>query len=277
MEKVGQYLLNNATIEEFVYNAPAAIWTYQNGNVVTGDPALGFSYMVSNVNGIKKITVGEGVQYVGRYFIYNLKDCDLTVYFPDGMNITAGYIACGTTGCKIEIRLPSDATEIGANSFSNSSTSEPENGWTEFTMTLPEAIEVIPGYFFGGCDVTNVVFPKNIKTLSGRSFYYCVRETEFVIPKTLETIYGCAFYYSNFSHITFEEGMVEIPDALAHQEYTGSGGYPTNYYYPFYYTTIGEMTLPSTLNTIGRYFLYYAKGPAKLVLPEGLKNVKNAA
>ena len=273
VEKVGQYLLNNATIEEFVYNAPAAIWTYQNGNVVTGDPALGFSYMVSNVNGIKKITVGEGVQYVGRYFIYNLKDCDLTVYFPDGMNITAGYIACGTTGCKIEIRLPSDATEIGANSFSNSSTSEPENGWTEFTMTLPEAIEVIPGYFFGGCDVTNVVFPKNIKTLSGRSFYYCVRETEFVIPKTLETIYGCAFYYSNFSHITFEEGMVEIPDALAHQEYTGSGGYPTNYYYPFYYTTIGEMTLPSTLNTIGRYFLYYAKGPAKLVLPEGLKNV----
>ena len=80
-----------------------------------------------------------------------------------------------------------------------------------------------------------------------------------MIPKTLETYEGYGIRFGTFSHVVFEEGMEEIPASA-------SGG-------KFYNTTIGELTLPSTLKTIGNYFLYNSKGPAKLVLPEGLKTV----
>ena len=259
VEKVGQYLCYHANIREFEYNALAATWINASGNELATNGAAGDSSMLSNVSGLEKITVGEGVQYVGTYFIWNASECNATVYFPDGMDMTQARLIYGTKGCKFDIRLPSDMTAFGQYAFYSSNSTEPEEGWTEYKMTIPDSVETLPKYFFGGCIINDVVFPKNIKTINPYALCYCTRETEFVIPKTLETYEGYGIRFGTFSHVVFEEGMEEIPASA-------SGG-------KFYNTTIGELTLPSTLKTIGRYFLYYAKGPAKLVLPEGLKNV----
>ena len=259
VEKVGQYLCYHANIREFEYNALAATWINASGNELATNGAAGDSSMLSNVSGLEKITVGEGVQYVGTYFIWNASECNATVYFPDGMDMTQARLIYGTKGCKFDIRLPSDMTAFGQYAFYSSNSTEPEEGWTEYKMTIPDSVETLPKYFFGGCIINDVVFPKNIKTINPYALCYCTRETEFVIPKTLETYEGYGIRFGTFSHVVFEEGMEEIPASA-------SGG-------KFYNTTIGELTLPSTLKTIGNYFLYYSKGPAKLVLPEGLKTV----
>lgn len=259
VEKVGQYLCYYANIREFEYNVLAATWINSSGNELSTNGAAGDSSMLSYVSGLEKITVGEGVQYVGTYFIWGATNCDATVYFPDGMDMTSPRLIYSAKGCKFDVRLPSDMKEFGMYAFYNGASTEPAEGWNEFKMTIPDSVETLPKYFFGGCIINDVVFPKNIKTINPYALCYCTRETEFVIPKTLETYEGHGIRYGTFSHVVFEEGLEEIPASA-------SGG-------KFYYTTIGEMTLPSTLNTIGGYFLYYAKGPAKLVLPEGLKNV----
>lgn len=271
VERVGQYLCNYAKIREFEYNVPAAVWLNSSGTPISTG-AEGTSYMFYYSEGLQKITIGEGVQYVGKYFIHYAKECDATVYFPDGMDMSQGYLFYYTKGCKFDVRLPSDMTEFGKYSFYNYATTEPAEGWNEFKMTMPNTVDTLSDYLFGGCIISDVVFSSNLKSIGGKTFFYCTRETEFVISKTVESISGYAFYYSTFSRIVFEEGRVEIPDATAHREYDDHGG-SYNVYYPFYNTKIGEMILPSTLTTIGNYFLYYAKGPAKLVLPEGLKSI----
>lgn len=259
VEKVGQYLCYYANIREFEYNVLAATWINSGGKELTTNGAAGDSSMLSYVKGLEKITIGEGVQYVGTYFIWNASECNATVYFPDGMDMTQAHLIFATKGCKFDIRLPSDMTAFGQYAFYSSNSTEPEEGWTEFKMTIPDSVETLTGYLFGGCVINDVVFPKNIKAIEKYALSYCTRETEFVIPKTVETYEGQSIRYGTFSKVVFEEGMEEIPASST--------------YGKFYYSTIGELTLPSTLKTIGNYFLYYSKGPAKLVLPEGLKTV----
>ncbi|MGN0783959.1 MAG: leucine-rich repeat protein, partial [Christensenellales bacterium] len=259
VEKVGQYLCYYANIREYEYNVPAAIWISSTGAALATNGAAGDSSMLSYVKGLEKITIGEGVQYVGTYFIWNASECNATVYFPDGMDMTQARLIYGTKGCKFDIRLPSDMTAFGQYAFYSSNTTEPEEGWTEYKMTIPDGVETLNGYLFGGCIINDVVFPKTIKTIEQYALNYCMRETEFVIPKTVETYVGQSIRYGTFAKVVFEEGMEEIPASST--------------YGKFYYSTIGELTLPSTLKTIGNYFLYYSKGPAKLVLPEGLKTV----
>lgn len=83
------------------------------------------------------------------------------------------------------IVLSSKVKEIGDNAFADSNISTIDMSQTQITE--------IPKGCFGLCtDLTDIKFPKNLKTIGELAFFSCVALDQIILPETVETLdYEC--------------------------------------------------------------------------------------
>jgi len=77
-------------------------------------------------------------------------------------------------------------------------------------LTLPESLETIEYYAFGGNrSLKSVNIPAKVKTIGGQAFYDCGL-TELVIPEGVQTIDGSAFYGNSLQNLTLPSTIKSI-------------------------------------------------------------------
>ena len=118
-------------------------------------------------------------------------------------------------------------------------------------MTLPESLETIEYYAFGGNrSLKSVNIPAKVKTIGGQAFYDCGL-TELVIPEGVQTIDGSAFYGNSLQNLTLPSTIKSIGSS-AFCRYSGylqsiicnAATPPTLGDNAFYGSTIQEVKVP---------------------------------
>ena len=113
---------------------------------------------------VKKLIVGEGVRYLGKY----------------------AFATC----CNLqEVRLPSTLRRIGASCFADCGALE--------TIELPEGLMVIEDNAFAGCGLTGLTLPSTLAEIGNAAFANCIALKNVSVDRALLTVgldafFGCA-------------------------------------------------------------------------------------
>ena len=134
--------------------------------------------------GIQKVTIGAGVNHVGKYAFTNCAKL-ATVTLPDGLK-TIGKNAFG--GCEklATVTLPEGLQTIGEGAFTGC--------FALSDLTIPKSVETIEEYAFYQCgSLTHVTLPEGLKTIGENAFDQCEKLASITIPKSVTTIGNFAF------------------------------------------------------------------------------------
>lgn len=232
---------------------------------ITNYPSYCFYYC----SALTSVVVPSGMTMVNTYCFYYcsaLQNVALPSSCTSIGNNAFQYSGLRTTA---GFALPSSLTSIGSGAFRNITNSY----FT--TLTIPGTVTTIGSYAFYYCYyLKNITFAsgsgtltlnsyafaycgyysamaldmstRTVTTIPSQCFYYCRYLKEFVFPKGVTTIGTYAFYYcwnqsSAAGTLTIPEGVTSISSSYA-------------FAYCYYLT---EISLPSTLSSIGTYAFYY--------------------
>lgn len=143
-------------------------------------------------------------------------------------------------------------------------------------IVLPSQLQSIGQYAFYGCtSLVDVVFPTTLKTIDEYAFDNCYSIVNLVFPTSLKEIKRYAFYNcSSLENVNFPEGLTYI-------------GYNAFYCsrYDYYYDEYGnyhetrgklkEISLPSTLTTLGSSAFGYQTNLEKVTFADGLTTINS--
>lgn len=130
-----------------------------------------------------------------------------------------------------ELKYFTNVATIGSSAFS---------GCKALTsITIPNSVTSIGGNAFYNCvSLATIVLPDSLTSIEAGTFYGCRGLTSITIPDSVTSIGDKAFYEcTNLSEINLPEGLLTIGEKA------------------FYGSGLLEMTLPSTLTSIGNYSL----------------------
>ena len=126
-------------------------------------------------------------------------------------------------------------------------------------VSLPECLKEIGWYAFKNCPKLAIInFPSTLEVIGQQAFYGCVKLLDANFSENLQSIGDEAFYGCvNLRTLKFSEGTKTIgAGAFSHcynlTNVTFSNTIETIPNYAFYRTNLGEVKLPSNLQTIGR-------------------------
>ena len=133
--------------------------------------------------GIQKVTIGAGVNHVGKYAFTN---CE---------KLTS-------------VTLPAGLKEIEKNAF---------EGCEKLpSINLPEGLKTIGEGAFTACfALSDLTIPKSVETIEEGAFYQCASLTHVTLPESLTTIGKNAFYgCEKLASITIPNGVTAIADGV---------------------------------------------------------------
>lgn len=188
---------------------------------------------------------------------------------PDGTAEIVGYKG---TGQEVEIPSTIDGytvTSIGVEAFGYNLYPEP----MEESIAQTKASEKV--------SITKVVIPSTVTNIGDRAFYYCTRLTEVTIPSSVTYIGDEAFYETPWLE-SYEDGLVYINNSL----YCYKGEMPENTkidikngtiqicgYAFFMYSNLVEVTIPSSVKSIGEFAFYECSGLEKAAIPDSVEYI----
>ena len=191
----------------------------------------------------QELTIGEAVQRIPAYFLYNCSSFTGSLTIPNSVTTIGqgAFINCsGFTG---SLNIPNSVTNIGGNAFRNCS------GFTG-SLFIPESVTSIGGSAFGNCvGLETLVVSENNPKYDSRDNCNSVIETatnilicgikSFRIPNTVTAIYTRAFFLC--SEYT---GSLIIPESvtiIGSEAFMSCRGFT------------GSLVIPSSITSIGQY------------------------
>lgn len=255
----------------------------------------GNEYLTSDDSGM--LYTSDSKTLVSIPFAIDLGDV-LTI--PEGVEIINDYVFQGREFK--EIKFPNSLKNIGKYAFYNSYSGE--------TLSLPKGLESIGDYAFYGCDaLKDINFGDSLVSIGDYAFYYYggLDVTELIFPSTLKSIGSYAFYSSSkLKSIDFGKGIESIGDSAFYRcksllNIDGEENLKTIGNKSFYQceklkeftfgsnlTSIGDyafenchmldsIELPDTVTSIGKYSFAYLSSLKSLKLSEGLKEIPDNA
>lgn len=166
---------------------------------------------------------------------------------------------------------------LGVTNITTIPNSQFQNMQTLVKVTLPQNTKVIGQYAFQNCsNLQEVITPNTLETIETEAFYDCRSLKSFNFNEGLKTIGNSAFYCNNNGY--YDE----------YGNYQTSAGSLTEISLPSTLTTLGDyafynqnkvtkLTIADGLTTIGRYAFYYCSGLTDITWPSTLKTIGNYA
>ncbi|UTY39690.1 leucine-rich repeat domain-containing protein [Allocoprobacillus halotolerans] len=235
----------------------------------------------------------EGKKYkvvgIGSGAFYNVSSTK--VILPEGLEYLADRAFKQTN--VTEIKIPSTVKRIGEDGLRSS--------FTQITFAENSQLEEIGNMAFRGYKGTSLVLPEGVKQIGGRVFEACTNLSSITIPAgaefTATPIFGAT--YQQFSYkgeVVFAQGSkyryidgvlydddtaieireeqqnIVIPEGI---KYINEG---FRIYDTVQYTSIIEsITLPDSLESIGKHAFRDCKALKEIVIPENVTEIGNGA
>ena len=188
----------------------------------------------SMFNGCEKlasVTLPRRVKTIGDYMFYSCKALT-NIVLPDSAEAIGSYAFADCTSLK-RVTLPTGLTTIGPNAFYASALEE---------LDMPDAVTTLDQLAFYECkQLRRVHLSRGLTTIPTRTFSECQLLEEVNIPMRVKRIEAEAFKNCHkLSAPVLPEGLTHIDEAA------------------FWDTRFEHITLPSTLQVIGRYCFRYS-------------------
>ena len=178
---------------------------------------------------MESVSLLAGLVKIGAYAFNGCQNLE-SVALPESLK-TLGYSAF--KACKLlkTIKIPSGVTAIPNQCFDGCSSLE--------NVTIPEGVTTIGDYAFGYCKLNALTLPESLEKIGGYAFTGNKSLKSVNIPAKVKTIETQAFNSCGLTDLVIPEGVQAI-------------GYNT-----FGSNSLRNLTLPSTIKSIGNYaFLY---------------------
>ena len=257
------------------YFSDGECWVLGSGHL-DGDRLL-YELAKKNVNGIKKLLIGRGVNISnGTYLNSGIPIEAIECMGDNGRTLTR---SCIPESLK-EITL-SDFEEIEYNAF-YSSKHISNNTLRPLKVNFPNSIKVIGHDAFRSTDIEEVVFPKKLKRIESLAFAGCKNLTSIKLNEGLEEIKTEAFRNTNIK-------IVNIPKSvknLEHQAFWNcanlktviiNGDYIKNWVIPFDHSKIETLIMNDGVTKINDGFFSSQEELKTIQFSRNLKKIGNSA
>ncbi len=224
------------------------------GDIIQFEDPLVKQLCVQNwdTNGDGELSTDEAaaVTDVGRVFTYNwnVKTFNEFRYFTGVTRIGGdAFHMCGLTS----IDLPANVKEIGGSAFNETDLTSTDGGVTEGVIVIPDGVTTLEWEAFA-CNpgFTSARIPASVTSIYAACFRSCANLATFIVDpeNTVYRAYDDVLYEGNTGLVVYpspKSGPCIIPE-----------GVETIFAYAFYDVSVNELTLPSTLKTMGsEYFI----------------------
>ena len=222
--------------------------------------------------GITDITLPEGLTGLGAYCFYYTSLSSLTI--PEGVTEIPEYCFYGNS-TMAELTLPEALETIGQYAFAGCRSLE--------TLVIPEMINRVDAHAFDSCSgLKEVTMPVDLQ--QGTSLFSGCRNVQTIhylkgktgVMRNHSEVPGSSSGYTYFlenvawqtlQSIDFAEGITRIGE-YAYYCYD-----PEHNSHGVQNTSLTSVTLPSTLESVGKYAFYYHSGLTEMTLPASLAEI----
>lgn len=203
---------------------------------------------------LKEIKFEEGIKRIPEGVLSGCEGIE-SIVIPSTVE-TIG--SCAFMDCESlkSLTIPDSVTEIEYGAF---------HGCTALgSVVLPDSLVTIGAQAFGGCtSLSSVNLPSKLKYLGGGAFSDDTSLTSIKIPASLESCYsGYGPFYgcTHLKEVSFEEGIVRIPNAL----FQGCTG-------------IERIVIPETVATIKEYAFERCTSLVSVSIPDSVTTIGHGA
>ena len=178
------------------------------------------------------VTLPEGLVEIGGFAFKGCKNLE-SVTLPESLTTLGDY---AFISCKLlkTIKIPSGVTTIPNDCFYKCSSLE--------SVTIPEGVTDIGGAAFSGCNLKALTLPESLETIGNYAFEDNRSLKSVNIPAKVKTIGVQAFYNCGLTDLVIPEGVQTIDS------------------YAFFNNSLQNLTLPSTITSIGESTFRYNYG-----------------
>ena len=175
------------------------------------------------------VTLSEGLVEIGGFAFKGCQNLE-SVTLPESLTTLGDY---AFISCKLlkTIKIPSGVTTIPNDCFSKCSSLE--------SVTIPEGVTDIGGAAFSGCNLKALTLPESLETIGNYAFEDNRSLKSVNIPAKVKTIGVQAFYNCGLTDLVIPEGVQTIDR------------------YAFFNNSLQNLTLPSTITSIGNEAFRY--------------------
>jgi len=166
----------------------------------------------------------------------------------DGVTYTVTVLeeGCFKWNSIINVTLPSTITRIERTAFMYSDLA---------SINFPEGLQYIGDYAFYGLDLTAIDIPGTVETIGGSAFAACRSLATVTLHDGIKNIGESAFYRCAMTSVVVPEGITELQKTFIMCD------------------QLQDVTLPSTLRTLGDGTFNGCTKLASITLPEGLETI----
>ena len=188
---------------------------------------LGGEAFRGNTN-LTTVTLPAGLVGIGVYAFYGCKNLE-SVTLPESLT-TLGSRSFESCQSLKTIKIPSGVTAIPDHCFEGCSSLE--------SVTIPEGVTTIGSYAFQSCKLNALTLPESLEEIGSAAFNGNRSLKSVNIPAKVKTIESYAFASCSLTDLVIQEGVQVI------EEYT------------FINNLLKNLTLPSTITSIGKSVFY---------------------
>ena len=177
---------------------------------------------------LESVTLPESLTTLGSDAFSYCKNLE-SVTLPESLTTLEGEVFRGCQSLKI-VKIPSKVTAIPDHCFEGCSSLE--------SVTIPEGVTDIGAYAFSCCNLNALTLPESLEAIGSIAFDGNRSLKSVNIPAKVKTIESYAFASCGLTDLVIQEGVQVI------EEYT------------FINNSLKNLTLPSTITSIGKSVFY---------------------
>jgi len=214
----------------------------------------------SGCSGLTSVTIPEGVTFISSYTFYGCSSLT-SVTIPEGVT-SIGEFAFQDCSSLTSVNIPESVTYIytvafwGCSGLTSVHITNLE-AWCKITFEASNPLSYAHHLFLNGQEITDLIIPEGVTSISNQAFEGCSGLTSVTIPKGVTRIGNSAFYdCSGLTSVTIPESVTSIDN------------------YAFYNcSSLTNVTIPEGVTSIGENTFYGCSGLTSVTIPASVTSI----